>query len=105
MSEILELDNLTDIEDTITESIQDVVVLFTAPSWCVPCQRLHPHWVKTAEQTDAVFVEIDIDKAEPVVSTYYGVMSVPTIKLFSNAEYVRDLKSRTVLKLIEEISS
>lgn len=104
MSEILELGKLTDVESHIADSLKSVVVLFHAPDWCMPCRKFHPHFVKTAEQTDAVFIEIDVDTA-PDVAKHYDVMSVPTVKLFSGGEYVKDLKARTVVALINEISS
>lgn len=57
-----------------------VVIDFSAPAWCVPCQRLAPHYKKVAEVlTDVVFVHVDIDEAEKALIDEYGVQSVPTV--------------------------
>jgi len=41
-----------------------VIVDFTA-TWCGPCQRIGPEFVKMAEQyPDCVFVKVDVDDNE-----------------------------------------
>lgn len=81
-----------------------VVIDFTAPSWCVPCQRFAPHFDKAASSTDDVtFVAVDIDKA-PWAVVRFGVQGVPTVMLYRNGEYVKNLQERTVIKLLAEIS-
>lgn len=79
-----------------------VVVDFQAPSWCVPCRRLAPHFNAAAQKSPAVFVEVDIDEALDIRDAY-DVMSVPQVYLFENGEKVREILSRTTLPLIKEI--
>jgi len=90
--------------DSIIADNDSVVVLFFDPIGCAPCKRFHPHFVKAATiNTDSVFVEVDVTKAETYdIAVEYGVMSVPQVKMIRDAE-VRDIKSRTLLPLLEEI--
>lgn len=92
--------------DELNEFIDDfdvVVTYFTAPSWCVPCRKFTPHFDKASEQAEAVFVKVDIDKAEQSILDEFAVQSVPTVKLFRNGQYVTDLQARTVVPFVNEI--
>lgn len=82
------------------------MVKFTAPAWCVPCQRFAPVYKTTAEydKTDTTFLSVDVDNA-PWAMADYGVQGVPTVVLFENGERVRDLKERTAIKFMSELSS
>jgi thiol-disulfide isomerase/thioredoxin len=91
-------DNLLDLIDTN----DSVVVDFTAPAWCGPCQKFAPHFDTAAEKSDAVFVAVDVDKA-PWATSEYGVRGVPTVKHFKGGEFVADIKSRTAIPLLSEI--
>lgn len=92
-----------------------VVVDFTAPSWCRPCQQFAPHFEKAAQSASsqsnmlgrATFVAVDVDKA-PWAMTDYGVRGVPTVKLISRLHTPLepvDLKSRTAPLLLKEINN
>jgi Thioredoxin domain-containing protein len=96
--DITEHEELLDLLDTE----QRVVVKFTAPAWCVPCQRFAPHFKTAAAKSDATFVAVDVDNAHWAM-VEYGVQGVPTVVLFENGERVRDLKERTALKLLTEL--
>jgi thioredoxin 1 len=77
--------------DAIDESGK-VVVLFTAPSWCIPCQRFEPHWERAAsEEKDIKFFRVDIDNNE-WATVDYDVMRVPTCHLYEDGQFVRDIK-------------
>ena len=78
-----------------------VIVDFTAPSWCRPCQQFMPHFDKASEMSAAKFVAVDVDKA-PWAMEEYGVQSVPTVVKIDD-EDVTVLKERTVVKLLAEI--
>jgi thiol-disulfide isomerase/thioredoxin len=88
----------------ILASHQDVVVDFTAPSWCIPCQRFAPHYETAAGKSDAKFVAVDVDKA-PWAMLDYGVQGVPTVMLFRDGKFAKNLQERTVIKLLTEIQS
>lgn len=80
-----------------------VVVDFSAESWCVPCQRLAPHFAKFAEQRDdLVCVKVDVD-ADPLIASSFNIQSVPQVVLFSGGRYVKHLTGRTVLQLDKEV--
>lgn len=93
-----------DVLNNILSSHPEVVIDFTGISWCVPCQRFAPHYERAAEQSEAKFVAVDIDEA-PWAVLEYGIQSVPTVKLYRHGEFDKDLKARTVIKLLAEIQS
>jgi thiol-disulfide isomerase/thioredoxin len=89
---------------TVLASSPDVVIDFTAPSWCIPCQRFAPHYEKAAGNSDAKFVAVDVDKA-PWAMLDYGVQGVPTVMLYRDGKFEKNLQERTVIKLLTEIQS
>lgn len=102
MSQVIDVTEQGALEDIIADN-ETVVVDFQALAWCVPCRRFEPHFVAAAEQAPNVkFVTVDIDKA-PWAVVEYGVQGVPTVKLYRKGEYVKDLKERTVIKLLSEL--
>jgi len=94
--------NEQDALEEIIAGNDTVVVDFSAPAWCVPCMRFAPHFEKAAEKSDAKFVAVDVDKAE-FAMVEYGVQGVPTVMLFKNGQYVKHLKERNVVKLLNEM--
>lgn len=107
MSDVLWVEDAGQLQDLI-DTEKEVVVDFTAPSWCRPCQQFAPHFDAAAEKSDATFVAVDVDKADWAMVDY-GVRGVPTVKLFRDGEFVADLAKtpadRTVIKLLNEISN
>lgn len=83
----------------------NVVVDFTAPGWCQPCIRFAPHFdMASLQLKDLTFIAVDVDKA-PWAMTRFGIMSVPTVRLFKSSDDSVDLKERAVVPLIKEINS
>jgi thioredoxin len=72
--------------DEVLASPVPVIVDFWAP-WCRPCDTIEPHLRTLAEQwSDRVrLVRVDVD-AEPGLSSRYGVLSLPTVVLFTGGE-------------------
>lgn len=93
-----------DLKDFESYVERRAIVVFGAPDWCVPCQRLHPHVVKLANQLDIPVVDVDVDKAEAIKSTY-DIMSVPRVYEFVEGKPVRELKGRTILALQKELAA
>jgi thiol-disulfide isomerase/thioredoxin len=101
--------------DALLSNSDYVVVDFTAPSWCRPCQQFAPHFEKAADAASvrsdmlgrATFVAVDVDKA-PWAMEDYGVQGIPTVKLISRLHTPLEpvtLKERTVIKLLDEINN
>jgi thiol-disulfide isomerase/thioredoxin len=82
------------------------VVLFTQPATCGPCRQFKPHWDRTVENVDEItFLYVDLDVV-PESMVVYDVMRVPTVKLFDNGEYVRDVKApQGAIPFINDIRS
>jgi thiol-disulfide isomerase/thioredoxin len=95
--------------DELNEAIEAhsrVVVDFAAPSWCIPCQRLAPHYEAVSEKMgDTLFVHVDIDKADKDVVDYYKVQGVPYVIAYLDTELVGVVTSRTAPKLIQELNT
>lgn len=107
MSDVLWIEDRSEFQDLLdTEPV--VVVDFSAPAWCIPCQRFAPHFDAASEKSDATFVAVDVDKADWAMVDF-GVRGVPTVKLFKNGQFVTDLvknpQDKTVIKLLNEISN
>lgn len=103
MIEIIDINSLAQLENTITSN-DVVVVLFHAPAWCAPCRKLHPHVEEASNRTDATFVQVDVD-LNPEVASKYNIMSVPVLQLYRAGEFEKNLEARTVLPLLSEINS
>jgi len=74
----------------VLDSKDTVLVDFFA-TWCGPCQAMIPVLDElTPELADGKkIVKIDIDQA-PEIAAKYGVMSIPTFKVFKGGEIVSE---------------
>ncbi|QNN99265.1 thioredoxin [Streptomyces phage Faust] len=102
MSQVRKVSTLTELTEIMNDNDR-VVVDLAAPSWCVPCQRLAPHFAKASEKSDAVFVEIDIENADKQILDTYPTQSVPTVLYFQKGAETATLKARTSVALLKEI--
>lgn len=77
------LENEQDFFELINNKL--VLVDFYA-TWCGPCRMISPIIDEVAkETTDLMVVKVDIDKY-PNIATKYGIMSIPTLKVFKNGK-------------------
>lgn len=101
MSKVTHVSSAEELQ-SILDGHGDVVVDFSAPSWCQPCIRLAPHFEAAAEKAEHIqFVMVDVDEL-PDVSNAYGIMSVPTVLRFRGNER-EVVKGRTVVQLMNEL--
>jgi len=79
-----------DFEEKVLEQSKSkpVVVDFWA-SWCMPCNMLSPVLDKLAEEYKGKFIlaKVNVDQARNSAAKY-GIMSIPSVKLFKNGEVV-----------------
>ena len=61
---------------------KDLVLVDFFATWCGPCKMLGPV-LESLENIDVV--KIDVDEC-PDLARKYGIMSVPTLMIFSNGE-------------------
>lgn len=62
-----------------------VLVDFYA-TWCGPCRMISPLIDEIAEEnTNLTVVKVDVDKYQNI-ATKYGIMSIPTLKVFKKGE-------------------
>lgn len=77
-------------EEDFKELIKNkkVVVDFFA-TWCGPCKMLGPVLEEVSkEHDDITFIKVDTDKF-PNLAREYGIMSIPTIKVFENGNLTK----------------
>jgi thioredoxin 1 len=104
LSDVTKVESLEQLEEALAGD-EDVVVVFSAVDWCVPCQRLAPHVKAAAQQLDGItFLDVDVDHVDGVKEVF-GIMSVPQVKFYEGSTgESRNIKARTALQLISEIS-
>jgi thioredoxin 1 len=102
LGEVRKIRTLAELDEIVNENDR-VVLDLSAPSWCVPCQRLAPHFAKAAEKSEAAFVEVDIEDAEQDILDAYPTQTVPTVLLLQKGEPAATLKGRTSVALLKEI--
>jgi len=79
-----------------------VVVDFTA-TWCGPCQRIAPVFVKLAgEMPDVVFVKVDVDENEET-SAACNIQCMPTFQFYKKGSKVHEFSGASEDKIVAAI--
>ncbi|MBO7333895.1 MAG: thioredoxin [Lachnospiraceae bacterium] len=78
-------------EAEVLKSDIPVVVDFWA-TWCGPCQMMGPIIEKFAEEFEGTYKvgKVNVDDEEELAEEY-GIMSIPSIKIFKNGENVKSV--------------
>ena len=76
-------------KEVISKSSDVPVVVDFWATWCMPCMMLGPTLEKLAEEYKGRFIlaKLNVD-GNPMVSQKYGIMSIPSVKLFKNGGVV-----------------
>ncbi len=74
----------------VIKSDKPVLVDFWAP-WCGPCQMMGPIIDELAEKTGekAKIGKLNVDENN-ITATKYGIMSIPSIKIFKGGKIVKE---------------
>lgn len=88
-------------DQEVLKSDKPVLVDFWAP-WCGPCQVMGPIIEELAKEIGdkAKIGKLNVDE-NPEVSEKYGIMSIPTLKIFKGGQIVKDfigLQAKETLK-------
>jgi thiol-disulfide isomerase/thioredoxin len=106
LSKVINVESFSELENKLANN-ENVVVVFSARDWCVPCQRLAPHVEKAAaELDDFLFLDVDVDHVEGVKEEF-GIQSVPQIWYYEDSANGGlpgiPVKGRTAIQLINEL--
>lgn len=77
-------------DQEVLKADKPTLVDFWAP-WCGPCQMMGPVIDELAKEMAgrAVVGKINVDE-NPDIATKFGVMSIPTIKIFKDGKIVKE---------------
>ena len=67
---------------------KDKVVIDFYAEWCGPCKMLSPILEKVTNDMQLTTYKVNVDEVESVARRY-GIMSIPTVLIFSKGEVVR----------------
>lgn len=90
----------SNFEQEVLKSDKPVFVDFWAP-WCGPCQMMGPVVDQLAEEVKGAKVgKVNVDE-NPATAQKYGIMSIPTMKIFKNGQVVKEfvgMQGKDILK-------
>lgn len=85
---------------------EKVVVLDMYTQWCGPCKLMLPKVLKLSESyTDVLFAKLDCNQENKPLAKELGVKTVPTFKIFKNAEVVGEVRGAKYDELVKAIES
>lgn len=92
-------------DQEVLKNDKPVLVDFWAP-WCGPCQIMGPVIEELSkEMSDVVIGKMNVDEHHATATTY-GIMSIPTIKVFKGGTIVKEfIGVQSKEKLKSELAS
>lgn len=76
-------------ETEVLKSEKPVLVDFWAP-WCGPCQIIGPVIEQLSQEMTTVKIgKLNVDE-HPEIAQQYGVMSIPTMKVYKGGQIVKE---------------
>lgn len=110
-TEVATKGGVTEVDkDTFWSFVEDagakVVVLDMYTQWCGPCKLMLPKVIKLSESyDDVVFAKLDCNQDNKPLAKELGVKSVPTFKVFKNAQAVAEIRGAKYDDLVKAIES
>lgn len=92
----------SNFDDEVLKSDQPVLVDFWAP-WCGPCQMMGPIVDEVAEEMKgkAKVGKLDVDE-NPTKASEYGIMSIPSLKIFKGGKVVKEFAGVQRKEILKE---
>lgn len=89
----------------VLKSDKPTLVDFWAP-WCGPCQIMGPILDELSNELTTVKIgKLNVDQ-HPAIAQEYGIMSIPTMKVFQNGQVVKEyIGTQSKESLKTELSS
>lgn len=103
MSRIINITTTDQLRKAVLEG-DDVVLLYGAVSWCMPCRALKPKYTEASDKLeDVVFLYVDLDdeNTAPELLDLHGVKGVPYMVKYTSHGFERI--DTTTLKSAKDI--
>lgn len=93
--------HLNDANEFEKEVQGEVVLVDFFAEWCGPCQMLAPVLEELDKEGQVKVVKIDVDEV-PELARQFRVMSIPTVMLFKNGQFVKKQLGFMPLEALKE---